>query len=451
MKNGVKVFLTLITAGFLSMNFAFGQNGEEPETTAAKGPKYGADSASCVVHLSLYREFYKQKNFKDALPHWRWVFNNCPLASQNLYIDGAKIMQAKIDESTDPALKQKYIDTLYMVYDQRINSFGREGYVLGRKGIDMVANRPDDVENNYNTLKRSIELSGESAESATVAYYFQTVLGMVQQNKLEKVAVVDAYDQLSGIIENNITKNAENEKNLALWNSVKANIETAFEPFASCEDLLNLYSVKFSQNPNDVDMLIKMTSMLDRKKCTESDLFFSATEQLHKLQPGAKSAYLMGVLSRDKKQYNKAEQYLNQAVELSDNSDDKIKALNMLAAINYEQKSYAQARANARQILQINPNYGKAYIFIGDLYAASSNMCTEDDLGGKSVFWAAIDMYAKAKNVDPSVAEEANGKISQYSRYFPASQDLFFRDLHDGASYTVGCWINENTTIRGIK
>ncbi len=451
MKNGVRLFLAIIAAGFFSMSLAFGQSGEEQDASAAKGPKYGADSATCVVHLSLYREFYKQKNFKDAMPHWRWVFNNCPLSSQNLYIDGAKIMQAKIDETTDPALKQKYIDTLYLVYDQRITSFGREGYVLGRKGIDMVSNRPDDVENNYNTLKRSIELSGDNAESATVAYYFQTVLSMVQQSKLEKVAVVDAYDQLSTIIEHNIAKSAENEKNLVLWNSVKANIETAFEPFASCEDLISLYSQKFSKNSTDVDMLIKMTSMLERKKCTESDLFFSATEQLHKLQPGAKSAYLMGVLSRDKKQYNKAEQYLSQAVELSDNNDDKIKALNMLAAVNYEQKNYAQARGNARQILQINPNYGKAYIFIGDLYAASSNMCTEDDLGGKTVFWAAIDMYVRARNVDPSVAEEANGKISQYSRYFPASQDLFFRDMHDGGSYTVGCWINENTTIRGIK
>lgn len=451
MKTGVKLFLTIVIAGFLSTSLSYGQNGDEGESVKGKGPKYGADSANCVVHLSLYREFYKQKNFKDALPHWRWVFMNCPLSSQNLYIDGAKIMQSKIEEATDPVIKGKYIDTLMMVYDQRIASFGREGYVLGRKGIDMVNYRPDRIEENHSTLKRSIELSGDNSESATVAFYFQAVLAMVQQQKFEKTAVVDAYDNVSTIIDNNINKNKDNPKNLGLWENVKASVEQAFEPFASCEDLISLYTKKFNQTPEDVNMLIKMTSMLDRKNCTDSEIFFLATEKLNQLQPGAKSAYLMGSLSFKKKQYGKAISYLNQATELADNNDDKIKALNLLAAVNYEQHNYPQARANAYKILDLNPNYGKAYIFIGDLYAASSSMCNEDDLSGKTVFWVAIDMYQKAKSVDPSVADEANGKIAQYSRYYPASTDLFFRDLHDGEPYTVGCWINQSTTIRGIK
>lgn len=452
MKTGVKFILTSMIAGLLSIGLAYSQNGgEEAENSAAKGPKYGADSATCVINLSLYREFYKQKNFKEAMPHWRWVFNNCPLSSQNLYIDGAKLISARIEESADPAVKSKYIDTLMMIYDKRIASFGREGYVLGRKGVDMVTYRPENVEENYNTLKRSVELSGDNTESATLAYYFQTILGMVQQQKLDKIAVVEGYDQASGIIDHNMAKNQDNPKNLGLWGNVKGSIEQAFEPFASCEDLISLYTKKFNESPDNVELLSKMTSMLERKNCTDSELFFAATEKLHQLQPGAKSAYLMGSMSREKKQFPKAASYLNQAIELADNNEDKIKALNLLAAVYYEQHNYPQARSSARQILQLNPNYGKAYLFIGDLYAASSSMCNEDDLAGKTVFWAAIDMYQKAKSVDPSVAEEANNKINQYSRYFPASDDLFFRDLHDGDSYTVGCWINENTTIRGIK
>ncbi|HLO92497.1 MAG TPA: hypothetical protein VK172_15135 [Lentimicrobium sp.] len=451
MKTVVKLILTFTIAGFLSISLAFGQNGDEGEGAKVKGPKYGADSANCVIHLSLYREFYKQKNYKDALPHWRWVFANCPIASQNTYIDGAKLIQSKIEETTDPSTKNKYIDTLMMVYDQRIQSFGREAYVLGRKGIDMVTYRPDKVEDNYNTLKRAVELGGDNTESSTIAFYFQSVLAMVQQQKLDKSAVVETYDVVSTIIDNNIAKSQDNPKNLGLWGNVKGSVEQAFEPFASCEDLISMYTKKFNQTSDDVNFLIKMTNMLDRKNCTDSDIFFLATEKLHQLQPGAKSAYLMGTMSMKKKQYAKATTYLNQAIELSDNNDDKIKALNVMAAINYEQHNYPQARSNANKILDINPNYGKAYIFIGDLYAASSSMCNEDDLSGKTVFWVAIDMYQKAKSVDPSVADEANGKIAQYSKYFPASTDLFFRDLHDGEPYTVGCWINQNTTIRGIK
>ena len=443
--------MAVIITGLISLSQVYSQNGEGASVQTKKGPKYGSDSASCVVHLSLYREFVKQNNFKDALPQWRWVYNNCPLATENIYIDGVKMFTSLVQQATDPVLREKYVDTLFMIYDRRVENFNREAYVLGRKGIEMTTYRPGNVEDNYNTLKRSVELGGPKTESATLAYYFQTVLGMVQQQKLETSAVVEAYDVASTIIDHNLAANTDNEKNLALWNSVKANIELAFEPFASCDDLINLYTKKYTQTPDDVELLSKMTSMLEKKKCTNSDLFFTATEKLHKLQPSAQSAYLMATLSREKRQTSKAIEYLNQAIDLSDNNDEKIRALNMLAVINYEQNNYPQARANAQRILQLNPSFGKAYIFIGDLYAASSTMCAGDDLAGKTVFWAAIDMYQKARSVDPSVADEANSKIAQYSRYFPAKDDLFFRDLGEGTPYAVGCWINENTTVRSAK
>ena len=30
------------------------------------GGKWGSDSVTCITNLSLYREYYKQKNYKDA-------------------------------------------------------------------------------------------------------------------------------------------------------------------------------------------------------------------------------------------------------------------------------------------------------------------------------------------------------------------------------------------------
>ena len=40
--------------------------------------KYGLDSALTIVNASIYSEFVKQKNFKEALPAWRYVFCNAP-------------------------------------------------------------------------------------------------------------------------------------------------------------------------------------------------------------------------------------------------------------------------------------------------------------------------------------------------------------------------------------
>ncbi|MGE5318407.1 MAG: tetratricopeptide repeat protein, partial [Chloroflexota bacterium] len=202
----------------------------------------------------------------------------------------------------------------------------------------------------------------------------------------------------------------------------------------------------------DPAFLRSMLNILDKRNCTnEGDLFFRATEALHKIEPNAQSAYLMGKLSIQNNQLSKAAEYMSQAAEMSTDTTEKVKALFALANIYAGNKNYAASRSTAYKIIQINPHDGKAYLLIGDLYAMSAGMCDTDDLGGKTVFWAAIDKYLKAKSVDNSVESQANEKIAQYSRYYPASTDLFFRDMQEGSSFTVGCWINETTTVRGSK
>lgn len=451
MKTGIKTFFLFLMIGILSSSTGFAQEEEDSDAPATSGPKYGTDSTTCVINFSLYREFYKQQNFKDAFPHWKWVFMNCPLASQNIYIDGAKMVSARVDESKDPAVREKLVDTLMMVYDQRIKYFNREGYVLGRKGIDFYTYRPDKTEQVYEIFKKSVDLSGNQSEGAVLVYYFRALIGMVDLGKMEKMAIVDAYDKVSEIIDFNLADKADKPKVVANWENIKANIESTFEPFATCPDLVSIYEKKYAANPNDIELLKKITNILERKECVKDELFFNATEQLHKLDPGAQSAYLMGTLNLERNNMSKAAEYMSQAADLYETSADKVKALNILANINFNQRNYQQARANAYKILQIDPNYGKAYLLIGDLYASSASMCTDDDMGGKSVFWAAIDKYVKAKSVDSSVESDANTKISQYSKFYPAASDLFFRDMQEGSAYTVGCWINENTTIRAAK
>ena len=82
------------------------------------------------------------------------------------------------------------------------------------------------------------------------------------------------------------------------------------------------------------------------------------------------------------------------------------------------------------------------------MYATSAKECGDNDLTNRVAYWAAVDKYYKAKSVDPSVEDLANTKINTFSQYFPAHETIFFYDLKKGDSYTVGCWINETTTVR---
>jgi hypothetical protein len=74
----------------------------------------------------------------------------------------------------------------------------------------------------------------------------------------------------------------------------------------------------------------------------------------------------------------------------------------------------------------------------------------------KAVYWLAVDMYRRAKQVDSSVTSTANSKINTYRKYFPTNEDIFFIDEWEkGSSVRIdyGCysWIGESTTVRAAS
>ena len=417
--------------------------------------KYGSDSITCIQNNSLYFEFYKQwkksdyknESWNDALPSWRWVFINCPKSTINIYLHGEKMVKHLIKISSDKALKESYIDTLMMVYDQRIQYFGKEGYVLGKKGVDLYKLRPSAFEQSYGILQKSIEMQENKSRGPNLIYYFRSAEKMVKAEKAEKSILLDIYDQSSDIIDYNI-KNAKNEKTLKSWENVKGNLELSIEPYANCEDLINIYTPKFESTPNDVELLKKITKKLDKRNCTKSDLFFQATENLHKLQPTANSAELMGKMYIKKESYTKAAEYLKESIALCEDDNNKADTYYLLANVYFQIKQYSTARSNCYSAIKLRANDGKPYILIGDMYVATAKSCGDNDLTKTVAYWVAVDKYKKAKSVDSSVAEAANTKIKTYSQYFPATETIFFYDLKKGDSYKVECWINETTTVR---
>ena len=111
------------------------------------------------------------------LPAWRNVFNNCPASSKNIYISGVKIFRKKIEESRDPEMKSAYYDTLMMNYDLRIKYFGEEGYVLGRKGIDIIRYNEKAFDKAYEAFLKSTAISG--LKQIRVIFYGLVQTGVV--------------------------------------------------------------------------------------------------------------------------------------------------------------------------------------------------------------------------------------------------------------------------------
>jgi tetratricopeptide (TPR) repeat protein len=447
--------------------FLFSGNGIKAQISeqSTLGPKYGKDSATCVMEISLYREFYKQwkaSNYNsnavnDAIKSWRWVFFNCPLGTENTYIDGAKIFEYRIQNEKDTAKRNRDIDTLMMIYDQRIKYFPmhyrektpQEGDILGRKGIDLYQYKPSAYEKAYDILKRSVELNGNLSDAAVVVYYFLLTTQMANENKIPKDTVLDTYDRLMDIVDYNL-KTQTDPGIINEFKTAKNSLDQMFEPFASCDDIIAIFTKTFNQKGNDPEILKKIIALLYRKNCTDSQLYFDATVKLYDLEPTPESAFIIGRMYLKKQDYQSAIKYLLDATQTSDTA---LRADSyLLLADSYRLTSdYPKARSFAYKSLELRPKDGNAYILIGDLYALSSKDCGTDDYTQKTVYWAAVDKYIKAKSVDPSVAATADDRIETYSKAFPSLQDNFFHDLKNGDTYEIDCWINETTTVRSAK
>lgn len=428
------------------------------ETGQFSGPRYGEDSATCVINLSLYREFYRQWRqaggtgtvIDDAIKPWRWVFLNCPLASQNTFIDGVVIVEHLIEKEKDAARKEKLIDTLMMVYDRRIQAFGREGFVLGRKAINLINHRPNANEELFTTFRRSVELSGNETEAPVVAQYFRYAERMVRENKISKEEFFEIYETLISILNFNVDQNIGNQQQVSVWENIRGFIEQTLEPYANCDDLIAIFGKKIQDTPDDLDLLYKVINLFDRKGCTDAPLYLSVTLRAYQLDPSPQSAYGIGRMYFRNREYAKSIDFLKEAEKL-ESPADRADGMLLLATSYKETGNKIRAREAALKGLQARPTDGHALILIGDLYASSAQECGTNDLTTNAVYWTAVDKYSEARRVDPSVADEATQRINIYSKYFPSIETIFFYGFAEGTPYRVECWINENTTIRAAK
>ena len=225
--------------------------------------------------------------------------------------------------------------------------------------------------------------------------------------------------------------------------------EQMIEPFASCDKIIPIYEPKFKANPNDIELLRKITTNLDRKNCTKSDLFFAATENLHKLEPTPKSAYMMGKMLIDKENYKEAAVYLEEAVKTFEDNDSKAKASYLLATALMNSGQLSAARTAAYQVADFDKTLeGKAVLLVASMYLKSSVSCASHEGKIRGAAWVAYDEAAKAKSIDPSIEAEANKIMSSARSQWPSKEDMFFNSINPGSAFSVGCWIGRGTTAR---
>lgn len=446
MKATVTKFLLtiLILTGSIS---AFGQKGVEDGSKFGKGK----DSIRCVRNLSLYVEYYRQKSYDDALPYWRIVFAECPTANFNMYIHGVKMQELLAGKADNKEQKFAHLDTMMLIYDQRIKYFGLEGKVLGRKGIDWLKMKSkigtvEDIKVGYDYIKQSVDMQKNKSENAVLALFMNASGILFKAGELTQDNIIQNYATASQISDYKISQKPENTE----YQKLKESIDAIFSKSgaATCEALIKLFQPKYDQTPEDKELLTKIIVFLAGTDCKDSDLYFHASTSFHKIDPSAKSSYFLAEMNVDRANYEKASTLYKQAIELETDSKEKARYYMKLGDITYHKLgNNSLSRTYARKAAELDPESGHPYLLIGAIYAGSEP-CGDDDIAKKALYWIAVDNFAKAKQVDNELAEIANKSINAYSQHFPDTETIFFHGLKVGGRYTVGCWINETTIIR---
>lgn len=425
--------------------------------TSVHAQKYGAtpeDSVSCLQNLSVYQEFFKQKNYADAYGAWKKVLELCPTSSKNNFIRGNTILKNIIATEKDATLRAQYVDELLNLWDMRRQYFGETGYCLGMQAADMRSYRPQNLKEALSLYINAMEYVNESAQVKNFEnipeMYFATCCDAFKAGLMDKEALINAYDQATTALETIASLNPQNDKILER----EAGINTLFEPFAACQDLVPIYTKKFETSSSDVNFLKKATRMLNLRSCTDSEIFFRMAEALYGLEPNPQSAYMMAKMCYTKNDYTKALSYLTEdVIGQLESSSDRENAYLLLGDASLKLNRYSDARNACNKVLEINPNSGKAYLLLGSVYAAGAANCPGDGtpIAARAPYWAAVDMFIRARSVDPSMEEVVNKLISTFSAHFPSSDDLFTYGLKEGDNYTISCWFSYTTKIRASR
>ena len=407
------------------------------------------DSIHCGSLFSAYRTFFELKLYEVAYPTWLKAFNNCPASSERMYLDGVTMYRSFIEAAPDGPVREGLIDTLMLIYDRRMEYFGDEGNVLGRKGRDLLTYRREDIEqvqNAYEMLKKSIELQGRESREPVMLLLISAGISLNKQDKIDHNQVIEDYLLVIGILD-------QPERRSSRWERTRATIDEILlkEDILACEVLNRYYEPQFEQNKNDKTFLKNVITLYTTSVCERSDIYAAALKNLYRIDPGPESAHKLAKLFIARNDFKKAAGYLKEAVQ-GENIDNETRAgwYYELAVVTNATNDYCNAIDYAREAIKLKSNYGKAYILLGDAFIASRDNLG-DDFQQRTAFWAAADMYKKAGSVDPSVAEETNQKMTDSADQYPNNEDIFFRDIKDGDSYLVGGCINENTTVQSGK
>jgi len=400
------------------------------------------------MHYSLYHERFKNDDFKNARSDLLWILENAPGLPKNdarNYRRAVKMYEGLAEQAGDEETRKAYLDTAATYLTSAPKKMEQQGIDYEpykwerRKGrfVEEYQGAMPDLEGLDSPVahyRKAFELAPDELN----AYYIQQVLqSHADNNELQK-----ALD-FANMVEK---KRGDDEEVAELISSVREDIFGK-----NSQAKISYLKEQVEAHPDSTQLLTELFNAYNKQGNVSK-----ASELAKRLTTMNPSAETVRKIAQMRLEDGRPEAAL-EAYERAQAQGAELKAEDHFNRGEAYQKmdQLARARQAYRKAAERKENFGRAYIAIGDLYARAVNNCSGNEMsrGDRAVYWAAVDKYRQAKEMDSSVASTANSKIKTYRRVFPSTEDIFYRDdWEDGGTFTIdyGCysWIGETTSVR---
>lgn len=434
------------------------------------------EEAGTEAH-SIYRSAIKAKDFSATTwENWEKAYAIAPAADGQRpfhFVDGIKLYKNKLEGDPKDADAKAKIESLY---DELISCYasggikepkcqdqecrdGKAALYKGRKAVDMfyLLNAP--YSKNLTALQEAVAAAGNNTEYTLFRPMANIAVYQFQKGKLDQQQTRAIFEQMTAIAEHNIANNAQlGEYYKTEQSALNSKFKEIERDIFDCAYFVNKWEDGYRADPTP-DNAKKIYNQLRLQGCDESEPFYVELKTTYekwaagvnadkKAEYEANNPALLASKAYKAGDFQGAVAKYKEAIGKETDNMKKSGYHNSLASIYFRKlKDNSNAISNAKTAVSLNPNNGKAYMLLGDIYAKKSRSCG-DDWKTRLVIIAAMDKYSKAKSVDPSVSADASKKLGLYSSALPQKQEGFMRGVKAGQSANCGCGIGESVKVR---
>lgn len=414
----------------------------------------------CLIKYNLFKGDFKSKKYDDAYANWTYLMDNCQDLSVNIYKYGSSLAE---NVRKDSELAKR-------VYEQRLQYFPNDNpaKVHSDYAEYLLKNKLASNDEVFIILEKAYSTDPTKMGIKNLYIYFQGVTDRNKDSNPQKV--FDTYDDVVENVNIKLAGYAAKLKNLLAdttkvldkrgeylvktyttnskaLGTVEGGLDNIISVLATCERLVPLYKRDFEENKNNDVWLKRAVSRMFYKGCQAEPLYATLAKAFAEASPSPEAyAFLANVLE-DNGDFTGAAAMRQKSFDIETDPLKKAKYKLKFAEAAKSRGQLSKARGLAREALSYNPNFGKAYLFIGRLYQSSVNNCGSSEFEKRMVYAAALRQAERAAYVDPSMSSTARKYIASYKANLPSKKVIFTEGRAVGESYSIKCWIGETVKV----